>query len=261
MMVIREQLWVPLLGAQLVKFHNTKIITIIDKTISKSYIQQFVFRYTSPGRSLFFIISLINNVSTYHHHPDRPTLLKMFSVFPCSGIASCQMPQHREPGVQFNWRIILHLIEIDFWNRYVEWGDLLEYINSRRPLTSGRARLWSYQTGLAIEYLHTLGFAHRDIKCENILITSHMNVKLCDFGFAKYVLKMSGNKASLQHRAESFRIILPGLRDHGCIDNLFCTFPNIAPAGSKKFLFFKPRFMALDFPQIIRISEYIQIKF
>jgi serine kinase len=75
----------------------------------------------------------------------------------------------------------------------VEWGDLLEYINSMRPLSVGRARTWTCQLAVAIEYLHKLGYAHRDIKCENLLISGNMNIKLCDFGFATNVLNTGGN--------------------------------------------------------------------
>ncbi|KAF9582144.1 hypothetical protein BGW38_000590 [Lunasporangiospora selenospora] len=38
-------------------------------------------------------------------------------------------------------------------------------------------------TGLA--FLHSQGILHRDIKCENILLTEQRQAKLCDFGLAK----------------------------------------------------------------------------
>ena len=43
-------------------------------------------------------------------------------------------------------------------------------------------------TAIVFEYMHALGIAHRDIKSHNVLIDSHMNVKVCDFGLAKFVV-------------------------------------------------------------------------
>ncbi|XP_063393167.1 testis-specific serine/threonine-protein kinase 1-like [Cydia fagiglandana] len=69
--------------------------------------------------------------------------------------------------------------------RLGENGDLLNYIAAKGPLSEAQCRVWSRQLMCALEYLHALNIAHRDLKCENILISANYNVKLTDFGFVR----------------------------------------------------------------------------
>lgn len=41
---------------------------------------------------------------------------------------------------------------------------------------------------IVFEYMHHLGIAHRDIKSHNVLIDHNFNVKICDFGLAKFTV-------------------------------------------------------------------------
>ncbi|CAE8617383.1 unnamed protein product, partial [Polarella glacialis] len=43
-------------------------------------------------------------------------------------------------------------------------------------------------TGGAIAFLHARGIAHRDVKSQNVLLSPHLEVKLCDFGLARMKL-------------------------------------------------------------------------
>ncbi|XP_076629971.1 testis-specific serine/threonine-protein kinase 3 [Colletes latitarsis] len=78
--------------------------------------------------------------------------------------------------------------------RFAENGDLLEFILKNGPIAEGQARVWLRQLVLGLQYLHELEIAHRDMKCENVLLTSNYNVKLADFGFARYMIDNRGKR-------------------------------------------------------------------
>jgi serine/threonine protein kinase len=45
-------------------------------------------------------------------------------------------------------------------------------------------------TAVVFQYMHNLGIVHRDIKSHNILIDHNFNVKVCDFGLAKFMVSI-----------------------------------------------------------------------
>ena len=59
-----------------------------------------------------------------------------------------------------------------------ENGDLLDYINSRRYLPEPEAKHFYRQMSSAIAYCHSVNIIHRDLKCENIMLSKYMNVKI-----------------------------------------------------------------------------------
>ena len=64
-----------------------------------------------------------------------------------------------------------------------EGGDFLDLLHETRALPEPRARYFYLQIGDALRYMHSIGFAHRDIKCENILLNKQRTqAKMTDFG-------------------------------------------------------------------------------
>lgn len=50
------------------------------------------------------------------------------------------------------------------------------------------------QVASAVDYLHGLDLAHRDLKCENIMLMADNRVKLGDFGFARHCKTAHGEE-------------------------------------------------------------------
>jgi serine kinase len=89
---------------------------------------------------------------------------------------------------------------------FASQGDLLTYVQRVGAIPEQKRTLWSYQLCDAVKYLHELEVVHRDLKLENLLLDINGNknktkklmkiiflyldnMKLCDFGFSKDVLK------------------------------------------------------------------------
>jgi protein-serine/threonine kinase len=43
-----------------------------------------------------------------------------------------------------------------------------------------------FQIFLAVDFLHSQGIVHRDLKLENILVDDSGSIKVADFGFANF---------------------------------------------------------------------------
>ena len=69
--------------------------------------------------------------------------------------------------------------------QHAENGSLLDLIHKERKLTEARACNFFRQITAGIDYIHSQGVCHRDIKCENILLDENFVVKIIDFGFAR----------------------------------------------------------------------------
>jgi serine/threonine protein kinase len=68
-------------------------------------------------------------------------------------------------------------------------GDLLTYVRRRRKLREDIAAHLFKQIIVGLQYIHSKSVLHRDIKLDNILLTSQGTVKICDFGVSKLIEK------------------------------------------------------------------------
>lgn len=82
------------------------------------------------------------------------------------------------------------------------YGVCKQYIQAQQRMPLIYVKLYSYQICRALGYIHNaLGVCHRDIKPQNLLVNPHtQQVKLCDFGSAKMLVKGEPNIAYICSR-------------------------------------------------------------
>ena len=72
-------------------------------------------------------------------------------------------------------------------------GELFDYVAISGRFSEKLARHYFKQFIEGLEYVHNKGFAHRDIKAENLLLDSDFNLKIADFGFSAPITGKDGS--------------------------------------------------------------------
>jgi serine/threonine protein kinase/multidrug efflux pump subunit AcrA (membrane-fusion protein) len=72
---------------------------------------------------------------------------------------------------------------------YVDGQSLAKLLTQRGPLAVAEACSYVRQAALGLQHAHERGMVHRDIKPQNLMVTSDGRVKILDFGLARFVLE------------------------------------------------------------------------
>jgi uncharacterized protein (TIGR03067 family) len=72
---------------------------------------------------------------------------------------------------------------------YVEGKSLARLVSERGPLPVDQACDYIRQAALGLQYAHERGMVHRDIKPHNLMLTPDGQVKILDFGLARFAME------------------------------------------------------------------------
>ncbi|KAK6591122.1 kinase domain-containing [Cryptosporidium xiaoi] len=78
---------------------------------------------------------------------------------------------------------------------YLPGGDLMSYLIKYDKFTEEDTKFYMAQLVHAVDLVHQLGFVHRDVKPDNIVLDSKGHLKLLDFGLCKFAPGIEGETA------------------------------------------------------------------
>jgi serine/threonine-protein kinase len=99
--------------------------------------------------------------------------------------------REEEIGLQLNHPYILKIIPVENKSRpyiameYLEGQTLSELLKSIRPLPEPDAVKIASRVCEALEYMHSKGVIHRDLKPQNIMLCNDGSMRIMDFGIAR----------------------------------------------------------------------------
>jgi len=81
-------------------------------------------------------------------------------------------------------------------SEFCEYGEAYDFCDEEKGLKPFYARQLFNQLLNGVEYIHSKGVAHRDLKLENCFLDSSVTLKVADFGMAKQFAGPNGKDLS-----------------------------------------------------------------
>uniref|UniRef100_A0A1A9WTD1 non-specific serine/threonine protein kinase n=1 Tax=Glossina brevipalpis TaxID=37001 RepID=A0A1A9WTD1_9MUSC len=138
------------------------------------------------GVGAFGEVTLVRKIDTTNHLYAMKTLRKA-DVLKRNQVAHVKAERDILAEADNNWVVKLYYSFQDkdnlyFVMDYIPGGDLMSLLIKKGIFEEPLARFYIAELTCAVESVHKMGFIHRDIKPDNILIDRDGHIKLTDFG-------------------------------------------------------------------------------
>lgn len=136
------------------------------------------------GRGAFGEVQLVRHKSTNRVYAMK--LLSKFEMIKRSDSAFFWEERHIMAHANSQWIVQLHFAFQDhkylyMVMDYMPGGDLVNLM-SNYDIPEKWAKFYTMEVVLALDAIHTMGFVHRDVKPDNMLLDKYGHLKLADFG-------------------------------------------------------------------------------
>jgi len=152
------------------------------------------------GKGAFGEVRLVQKIDNGHVYAMK--VLRKSEMVEKEQVAHVRAERDVLVEVDHTWVVKMFYSFQDTENLYLVMeflpgGDVMTLLMKKDTLSEEATQFYIAETALAIETIHKLGFIHRDIKPDNLLLDARGHVKLSDFGLCTGLQK--------SHRTEYYR--------------------------------------------------------
>ncbi|XP_072396511.1 serine/threonine-protein kinase tricornered isoform X1 [Diabrotica undecimpunctata] len=152
------------------------------------------------GRGAFGEVRLVQKKDTGHVYAMK--ILRKADMLEKEQVAHVRAERDILVEADHQWVVKMYYSFQDPINLYLimeflPGGDMMTLLMKKDTLSEDSTQFYITETALAIDSIHKLGFIHRDIKPDNLLLDAKGHLKLSDFGLC------TGLKKS--HRTDFYR--------------------------------------------------------
>merc|ERR1712141_733003 len=152
------------------------------------------------GRGAFGEVRLVQKIDTGHVYAMK--ILRKTDMVAKEQLAHVRAERDILVEADHTWVVKMYYSFQDPVNLYLimeflPGGDMMTLLMKKDTLSEECSQFYVMETALAIDYIHNLGFIHRDIKPDNLLLDANGHIKLSDFGLCTGLQK--------SHRTDFYR--------------------------------------------------------